>query len=48
MGWPMKWKAQLIRPDGTVEKEWVTDNQELAKTAARNYPPGWTVKVTRI
>ena len=33
--------ARLIRPDGTVEREWQTTRPDLALTADRNYPAGW-------
>ena len=34
--------ARLIRPDGTVEREWQTTRPDLALTADRNdpIPPG--------
>lgn len=35
--------ARLIRPDGTITREWTTTRPEIAMTAARNYPPGWRV-----
>lgn len=38
--------ARLIRPDGTVAREWRTDRPALALTAAPNMPPGWRVTVT--
>lgn len=37
--------ARLIRPDGTVEREWQTSQTELALTADRNYPPFWRVEI---
>ena len=35
--------ARLIRPDGTVKREWQTTRPDLALTADRNYPDGWRV-----
>ena len=37
--------ARLIRPDGTVAREWLTSRADLAMTADRNYPPFWRVEV---
>lgn len=37
--------AQLIRPDGTVAREWQTNRPDLAMTADRNCPPGWWVEI---
>ena len=37
--------ARLIRPDGTVEREWQTTRPDLALTADRNFPAGWHVEV---
>lgn len=37
--------ARLIRPDGTVEREWPTTRPDLALTADRNYPPLWRVEI---
>lgn len=37
--------ARLIRPDGSVEREWQTDHPDLAMTAARNFPLGWCVEI---
>ena len=37
--------AKLIRPDGTVAKEWQTDRPDMAADAARNYPLGWRVVI---
>lgn len=36
--------ARLIRPDGTVYREWQTDRPALALIADRNFPPGWRVE----
>ena len=30
--------ARLIRPDGTVKREWQTTRPDLAMSADRNYP----------
>ena len=35
--------ARLIRPDGTVAREWAMDRVDLADTADRNFPVGWHV-----
>ena len=35
--------AQLVRPDGSVAREWTTTDAAAAMTAARNYPLGWRV-----
>ena len=35
--------ARLIRPDGTVKREWQTPRPDLAMSADRNYPDGWRV-----
>lgn len=40
--------ARLIRPDGTVYREWQTDRPALALTADRNFPPGWRVEYALI
>ena len=37
--------ARLIRPDGTVEREWQTTRPDLALTADRNYPAGWRAEI---
>ena len=37
--------ARLIRPDGTVKREWQTTRPDLALTADRNYLIGWWVKL---
>ena len=37
--------GRLIRPDGTVEREWRTSRPDLAMTADRNYPAGWRVEI---
>ena len=37
--------ARLIRPDGTVKREWQTTRPDLALTADRNYPAGWWVEI---
>lgn len=37
--------ARLIRPDGTVAREWRTDRPTLALTADRNFPSGWRVEI---
>lgn len=39
--------ARLIRPDGTVEREWQTTRPDLALTADRNYPAGWRVEIVK-
>lgn len=36
--------ARLIRPDGTVKREWQTTRPDLAMSADRNYPDGWRVE----
>jgi hypothetical protein len=36
--------ARLIRPDGTIAREWATDRSDLADTADRNCPAGWRVE----
>ena len=35
--------ARLIKPDGTIAREWATDRPDLADTADRNCPAGWRV-----
>ena len=37
--------ARLIRPDGTVWREWQTARPDLAMSADRNYPDGWRVEL---
>ena len=37
--------ARLIKPDGTVAREWATDHPGLANTADRNFPAGWRVEI---
>jgi hypothetical protein len=37
--------ARLIKPDGTVAREWPTDRLDLANTADRNCPAGWRVVI---
>ena len=37
--------ARLIRPDGTIASEWLTDRSDLANTADRNCPAGWRVVI---
>ena len=37
--------ARLIRPDGTVAREWQTARPDLALTADRNYPPYWHMEI---
>ena len=37
--------ARLIRPDGTVKREWQTTRPDLALMADRNYPIEWWVKL---
>jgi hypothetical protein len=37
--------ARLLRPDGSVYREWRTDRPDLALTANRNFPPGWRVEI---
>lgn len=37
--------VRLIRPDGTVAREWATDRVDLASTADRNCPVGWHVVI---
>ena len=39
--------ARLIKPDGTVAREWATDRVDLATTADRNFPAGWRVVTVR-
>lgn len=37
--------ARLIKPDGTIAREWATDLHDLANTADRNCPAGWRVVI---
>jgi hypothetical protein len=37
--------ARLIKPDGTIAREWATDRPDLAHTADRNFPAGWRVVI---
>ena len=37
--------AYLIRPDGTVEREWQTTRTDPTMLADCNYPAGWWVEV---
>ena len=37
--------ARLIRPDGTVKREWQRSRPVRALTVDRNYPAGWRVEI---
>lgn len=35
--------SRLIKPDGTIAREWATNRPDLASTADRNFSAGWRV-----
>ena len=39
--------AQLIRADGTIAREWRTNDRAAAMTADRNCPLGWFVRIIK-
>jgi len=41
----MDYKAEILDPNSNVTRTFETDNLEMAKTATRNYPPGWRVRI---